>query len=100
MEKVYSNTDVLWSESNWSGTAANGRYWRTRRGNPATLYSSAGLTFQGYILPTTVWDGEDPYPGPDPDPVDPDNPDMDESGWMLEVWAMKKHKKKGGKFIV
>lgn len=99
VEKIYSNTDILWSESNWSGTASNGRYWRTRRGNPATLYSGAGLTFQGYIYPKTTWDGEDPVPGPDPDPTDPDNPDMTESGWMMEVWAVMK-KKKGGKFIV
>ena len=66
-----------------------------KRGNPATLYSGSGLTFQGYIYPTTTWDGEDPVPDPNPD----DPGDMDESGWMLEAWVLKK-KRKGGKFIV
>lgn len=98
VEKVYSSSDVLWSESNWSGTLSNGRYWRQKRGNPATLYSGSGLTFQGYILPPITWDGEDPNPDPDPDPSDPG--DMDESGWMFEAWVMKKNKRKGGKYLV
>ncbi len=97
VEKIYSNTDILWSESNWSGTHGNGRYWRMKRGNPATLYSSSGLRFQGYIYPTTSWDGEGPTPGPDPDPSDPG--DMDESGWVASYWTLKKRKhRKGGKF--
>ena len=97
VEKIYSNTDILWSESNWSGTHNNGRYWRMKRGNPATLYSGSGLTFQGYIYPTTSWDGEGPTPGPDPDPSDPG--DMDESGWVASYWTLKKRKhRNGGKF--
>ena len=92
VEKIYSNTDIVWSESNWSGTTGNGKYWRTKRGNPATLYSSAGLTFQGYIYPTTTWDGEDPTPDPDPD----DPGDMDDIGWMMEAWVMIRQKRRKG----
>ena len=38
---------VLWSQSDYSGTVANGRIWRLLSGNPKTYFS--GLTFQGYI---------------------------------------------------
>lgn len=121
VERIYSSTDVLWSESNWSGTSSNGRYWRLRRGNPRTLYSSSGLTFQGYIYTVKDWDGNpepeppdpphpppDPPPdppdppGPDPDPTDPDNPDMTESGWIIEAWDLLRMKKKrrGGKILI
>lgn len=96
VEKIYSNTDVVWSESNWSGTISNGRYWRTVRGNPAA-YATSKLHFQGYIYPPTQWEGEDPY-GPDPDPSDPD--DFDPEVFFTEVWAMKRFRRKGGKFIV
>ena len=100
VERIYSNTDVQWSESNWSGTTGNGRYWRTKRGNPATLYSSSGLTFQGYIYTVIDWDNDPDPPGPDPDPDDPG--DMDESGWMAPPWIMKRkkrHRRNGGKII-
>lgn len=97
VEKIYSNTDILWSESNWSGTTGNGRYWRTIRGNPANFATNT-LNFQGYIYPPTQWDGEDPY-GPDPDPSDPDDFEVPERA--LEVWSIRKKKKhKGGKLIL
>lgn len=94
VEKIFSNTDIIWSESNWSGTHSNGRYWRRYRGNPAA-YATNILYFQGYILPQTSWDGEDPVPDPDPDPGDPDDylPEI----FFTEVWMMKKKKNRGGK---
>lgn len=96
VEKIYSNTDIVWTESNWSGTAGNGRYWRTVRGNPAN-YASSALSFQGYIYPTTTWDGEDPTP--DPDPSDPD--DFEPSGWYYANWLLHRKKHKGrSKLIV
>lgn len=97
VEQIFSNTDIIWSESNWSGNlngAHPGRYWRRIRGNPANYVSG----FQGYIYPAVQWDGEDPTPAPD-DPSDPDDPDS--SGEMLEMWIFKKRKKhKGGKMIL
>lgn len=95
VEKVYSNTDIIWSESNWSGTHVNGRYWRRFRGNPAA-YAANSLTFQGYILPQTTWDGEDPVPGPDPDPGDPG--DWEDYAY-LEWWMFKSKKRKKGGII-
>lgn len=61
VEEVYSNTNIKWSESNWSGTAANGKYWRNKTGNPAN-YSTSVLTFQGYIYPVVDFDGSTPTP--------------------------------------
>lgn len=92
VEKIYSNTDIVWSESNWSGTTGNGKYWRQVRGDPHH-YATSSLTFQGYIYPTTTWDGEDPTP--DPDPSDPS--DWDEYSY-LEFYTMKKRRRKGGVF--
>ena len=97
VEKIFSNTDIIWSESNWSGTHANGRYWRRFRGNPAT-YASSILNFQGYIMPQTSWDGEDPVPDPDPDPGDPG--DWDEYASYFEAWMLRRRKKKGGIIIL
>lgn len=95
VEKIYSNTDIVWSESNWSGTAGNGRYWRTVRGNPAN-YATSALSFQGYIYPTTTWDGEDP--SPDPDPSDPD--DFEPGEFFPAVFAFRRKKKGGWKLIL
>lgn len=61
VEEVYSNTNIKWSESNWSGTASNGKYWRLKTGNPAN-YSTSVLTFQGYIYPVVNFDGSTPAP--------------------------------------
>lgn len=61
VEEVYSDTNIKWSESNWSGTTSNGKYWRTKTGNPAQ-YSTSILTFQGYIYPVVEFDGEDTPP--------------------------------------
>ena len=93
VEKIFSNTEIIWSESNWSGTHANGRYWRRFRGNPAA-YDTSSLTFQGYILPQTSWDGEDPVPDPDPDPGDPG--DWEDYAYFLETWFIKKKKRRKG----
>lgn len=93
VEQIYSNTDIIWSESNWSGRLTGqypNRYWRRIRGNPASYISG----FQGYIYPPVTWDGEDPNPPPDP-PFDPDDPDA--SGQFFTWFAMKKKHKKGGK---
>lgn len=95
VEQIISNTDIIWSESNWSGRLSGShpeRYWRRIRGNPANYISG----FQGYIYPPVTWDGEDPTPAPD-DPSGPDDPDV--SGRFF-TWMMFKHRKtnKGGKF--
>lgn len=96
VEKIYSNTDIVWSESNWSGNL-NGpypqRYWRRLRGNPASYLGG----FQGYIYPPVTWDGEDPTPTPD----DPDAGEGESSGPILDFWwYLFRNKKKGGKFII
>ena len=54
VEEIYSNNRVLISESNWSGNTDHG-YFNSRIINPTTY---CGGTFQGYILPSTSFDGE------------------------------------------
>lgn len=51
---------VLWSQSDYSGTVANGRFWRLLSGRPETYFS--GLTFQGYIYAPDLGTIGDPVP--------------------------------------
>lgn len=60
VEEIYNDNYIKWSESNWNGTISNGRYFRMMTGNPATLYSNYGLTFQGYIYPVVSFDNDTP----------------------------------------
>lgn len=88
VEQIYSDTDIIWSESNWSGRlngSRPGRYWRRIRGNPRTYLSG----FQGYIYPPVTWDGEDPTPPPDPGP--PDDPDA--SGYTAVEFFIRQNKR-------
>lgn len=73
VEEVYSNTDVLLSESHWSNGRNKGKsnavgYFGTWRGNPRNYMSG----FQGYIYPPVTW-GSTPQPDPDegPNPASP-----------------------------
>lgn len=49
VEGINSDGTVTWSQSDYSGTIENGRYWRLITGDPKTHFS--GLTWQGYIYP-------------------------------------------------
>ena len=49
VEAVNADGTVTWSQSDYSGTVENGRYWRLITGKPEKYFSS--LTWQGYIYP-------------------------------------------------
>lgn len=97
VEQIYSNTDIIWSESNWSGKLSGQypqRYWRRIRGNPASYLGG----FQGYIYPPVTWDDD---PNPPPQPPDPDDPnDPDASAWRYCAWLHLHKKHKGGSRII
>ena len=57
VEAVNSDGTVTWSQSDYSGTVGNGRYWRLITGKPEFYFS--GLSWQGYIYPTVEFDGKD-----------------------------------------
>jgi len=44
-EAVYSDTDVVWSQSNYGGNL-----FEVHRGNPDTFYNSAGITLSCYLI--------------------------------------------------
>ena len=72
VEKVYSNTDVLLSESHWSSGINNSDksstnrygYFGIWRGNPKTRFQS--WIFKGYVYAPVTWDagGEEPQTSP------------------------------------
>lgn len=53
LEEDLGNGKWRWSESNYSGTHANGKYWRLVEGYPNRYLTGSTWRFQGYIYPHT-----------------------------------------------
>ena len=53
LEEDLGNGKWKWSESNYSGTLANGKYWRLMVGYPNKYLTGSSWRFQGYIYPHT-----------------------------------------------
>ena len=53
LEEDLGNGKWRWSESNYSGTLANGKYWRLVEGYPNRYLTGSTWRFQGYIYPHT-----------------------------------------------
>lgn len=53
LEEDLGNGKWRWSESNYSGTLANGKYWRLMEGYPNKYLTGYAWKFQGYIYPHT-----------------------------------------------
>jgi len=93
VESINDDGSITCSESNWSGTLANGRYWQLRTLWPSNNYYIQGsLSFQGFIY-LGDWDGIGP--GPEPGPV----PEPKNNAILYAMFYRKKKKKKGGKYV-